>query len=304
MMRRIWYFLTDTRHLTIIGLTAMAAFFYLGAQVLELALIWALAATALMLLLVGLVWLWRRWRAKRESDLLGAAIGAQAAAEAEAESSPRDQSGAEVKAIRDSMLKAIDTIKGSKMGIVSGTRALYELPWFQVFDKGAMDDAEGREIDFRNTIIIATSNAGSAAIMQACLNQEAPPAADVLESLLRPQLIKHFKPAFLGRLKVVPYYPIPDDVLARIIELKLKRIAQRISDHHHAEFVWDDGLVDAVLTRCTEVDSGARNVDHILNGTLLPEIAEAVLEKMAQGAAIARIKVGANAKGQFKYTIK
>ena len=176
--------------------------------------------------------------------------------------------------------------------------------FFQVFDKGVMDDAEGREIDFRNTIIIATSNAGSAVIMQACLNQERPPEADALELLLRPQLIKHFKPAFLGRLKVVPYYPIPDDVLARIIVLKLERIGRRISDHHHAEFLWDDALVDAVLTRCTEVDSGARNVDHILNGTLLPEIAEAVLEKMAQGAAIARIKVGTNAKGQFKYTIK
>jgi type VI secretion system protein VasG len=176
--------------------------------------------------------------------------------------------------------------------------------FFQVFDKGVMDDAEGREIDFRNTIIIATSNAGSAAIMQACLNQERPPAADALELALRPHLVKHFKPAFLGRLKVVPYYPIADDVLAQIIALKLGRIGRRIRDHHHAEFTWDDALVEAVLARCTEVDSGARNVDHILNGTLLPEIAEAVLEKMAQGAAIGKIKVGANAKGQFKYTIK
>ena len=176
--------------------------------------------------------------------------------------------------------------------------------FFQVFDKGVMDDAEGREIDFRNTIIIATSNAGSAAIMQACLNQERPPTADALELALRPHLVKHFKPAFLGRLKVVPYYPIPDDVLAQIIALKLGRIGRRIRDHHHAEFNWDDALVEAVLARCTEVDSGARNVDHILNGTLLPEIAEAVLEKMAQGAAISKIKVGANAKGQFKYTIK
>jgi type VI secretion system protein ImpL len=133
MMRRIWYFLTDTRHLTIIGLTAMAALFYLGAQVLELALIWALAATAAMLLLAALVWMWRRWRAKRESDKLGEAIGKQA----EAESLPRDQSGAEVKAIRESMLKAIETIKGSKMGIVSGTRALYELPWYMIIGNPA-----------------------------------------------------------------------------------------------------------------------------------------------------------------------
>ncbi|RFP18357.1 type VI secretion system membrane subunit TssM [Duganella sp. BJB475] len=133
MMRRIWYFLTDTRHLTIIGLTAMAALFYLGAQVLELALIWALAATALMLLLAGAVWLWRRRRARRESEQLGAAIGAQAAAEAP----PQDQSGAEVKLIRDDMLKAIDTIRGSKMGIVSGTRALYELPWYMIIGNPA-----------------------------------------------------------------------------------------------------------------------------------------------------------------------
>jgi type VI secretion system protein ImpL len=123
MMRRIWYFLTDTRRLNIIGLTAMAAFFYLGAQVLELALIWALAATALMLLLAALIWLWRRLRARRDSDKLGEAIGTQ--------------SGAEVKAIRDSMMKAIETIKGSKMGIVSGKRALYELPWYMIIGNPA-----------------------------------------------------------------------------------------------------------------------------------------------------------------------
>jgi type VI secretion system protein VasG len=176
--------------------------------------------------------------------------------------------------------------------------------FFQVFDKGVMDDAEGREIDFRNTIIIATSNAGSAAIMQACLNEEVPPPAEELEALLRPHLVRHFKPAFLGRLKVVPYYPIPDPVLARIIALKLGRIGQRIREHHHAEFSYDEALVEAVLARCTEVDSGARNVDHILNGSLLPEIAEAVLEKMAQGVPIGKIKVGANRQGQFKYVIK
>jgi hypothetical protein len=295
-MRRIWSFLTDSRNLTIIGLTAMAALFYLGAQVLELALIWALAATAVMLALAGGVWWWRRWRAKRESDQLGEAIGRQEPS--------ADPSAAEVKAIRESMLKAIDTIKGSKLGIVSGARALYELPWFQVFDKGVMDDAEGREIDFRNTIIIATANAGSAAIMQACLNQETPPQPEALEDLLRPQLVKHFKPAFLGRVKVVPYYPIPDAVLTEIIALKLARIAQRIREQHHAEFSYEASLLEAVLARCTEVDSGARNVDHILNGTLLPEIAQAVLEKMAQEEPITRIKVGANNKGQFKYIVK
>ncbi|MBW8834735.1 MAG: type VI secretion system ATPase TssH, partial [Burkholderia sp.] len=155
--------------------------------------------------------------------------------------------------------------------------------FFQVFDKGTMDDAEGREIDFRNTLIILTSNVGSQAIMQACLNKGADelPDADALAETLRPQLYKAFTPAFLGRMKVVPYYPITDDVLAEIIELKLERIRRRIESNHKAVFEWDESLIDAVLARCTEVDSGARNVDHILNGTLLPEVAQQVLERIA-----------------------
>ena len=135
MMRRIWYFLTDTRHLTILGLIAMAALFYLGAEVLELALIWAVAATALMLAIAGLVWALRRRRARRESEQLGAAIGAQAQQDAAAPS--HDPAQAEVGAIRDSMLKAIATIKGSKMGRVSGAQALYELPWYMIIGNPA-----------------------------------------------------------------------------------------------------------------------------------------------------------------------
>lgn len=178
--------------------------------------------------------------------------------------------------------------------------------FFQVFDKGVLDDAEGREIDFRNTLIILTSNVGSSQIMQACLNKAADelPAADALADALRPVLFKSFKPAFLGRMKVVPYYPISDGVLVSIIELKLSRIRDRIAANHKADFVWDDKLVDAVLGRCTEVDSGARNVDHILNGTLLPEIAETVLARMAEGVAVERIRVSAGKNGEFKYSIK
>lgn len=178
--------------------------------------------------------------------------------------------------------------------------------FFQVFDKGVLDDAEGREVDFRNTLIILTSNVASSLMMQTCLNKDAAdlPAPAELEEAIRPALMKVFKPAFLGRLKVIPYYPISDDVLAGIIHLKLGRIQKRIKAHHKAEFVYDEALVEAVLARCTEVDSGARNVDNILNGTVLPEIAESVLAKMAEGAPIARIKVSANKQGQFKYAIK
>lgn len=178
--------------------------------------------------------------------------------------------------------------------------------FFQVFDKGVLDDAEGREIDFKNAIIILTSNVASSQMMQACLNKDASelPDPEELEALIRPQLMKTFKPAFLGRLKVIPFYPIADDVLANIIELKLGKIKKRIATNHKADFVFDDALVDAVLSRCTEVDSGARNVDNILNGTLLPEIAETVLARMAEGASISKIKVTANKQGQFKYAIK
>ncbi|MBN3723395.1 type VI secretion system ATPase TssH [Burkholderia sp. Ac-20379] len=178
--------------------------------------------------------------------------------------------------------------------------------FFQVFDKGAMDDAEGREIDFRNTLIILTSNVGSNLVMQACLNkpEEELPDPDALAETLRPALYKAFKPAFLGRMKVVPFYPISDDVLAEIIELKLERIARRIEANHKARFEWDESLVEAVLARCTEVDSGARNVDHILNGTLLPEIAGHVLERLADGTAIESIAVRASEAGEFDYTVQ
>ena len=177
--------------------------------------------------------------------------------------------------------------------------------FFQVFDKGVMDDAEGREIDFRNTLIILTSNVGSSQIMQACLNKPAAelPEADALAEALRPVLMKSFKPAFLGRLKVVPYYPISDPVLEQIIRLKLERIAQRAQANHRASFAFDDSLIDAVLARCTEVDSGARNVDHILNGSLLPELAEQTLARMAAGEKLNKIKVGADKQGRFKVLV-
>ena len=177
--------------------------------------------------------------------------------------------------------------------------------FFQVFDKGVMDDAEGREIDFRNTLIILTSNIGSQQIMQACLNKPAEelPTADALAEALRPVLYKQFKPAFLGRLKVVPYYPISDEVLEKIIHLKLNRIGARVAANHQARFDFDAKLVESVLARCTEVDSGARNVDHILTGTLLPEIAEQVLGRMAEGGHIERIKVSAAKNGDFRYSV-
>jgi type VI secretion system protein VasG len=142
--------------------------------------------------------------------------------------------------------------------------------------------------------------------MQACLNKPASerPSPEELAQLIRPSLMKHFKPAFLGRLTVVPFYPIDDEVLANIIRLKLERIKARVAANHNAAFLYDDALVNAVLARCTEVDSGARNVDTILNGTMLPEIADNVLAAMASGGGIKQIKVSATKAGKIKYAVE
>lgn len=176
--------------------------------------------------------------------------------------------------------------------------------FFQVFDKGVMDDAEGREIDFKNTVIILTSNVGTSTIMDHCLDVETVPDAAELAEILRPELQRVFKPAFLGRLAVIPYYPISDDIMHRIIELKLGKIQRRITENHRAEFRFDQSLVNAIANRCTEVDSGARNVDYILTGTLLPEISESVLAKMAEGEAISHIQVSVDEHGAFSYQIQ
>lgn len=177
--------------------------------------------------------------------------------------------------------------------------------FFQVFDKGRMEDAEGREIDFRNTFIILTSNAGASTIMQACLNQteETLPTVEALDQMIRPQLVKVFKPAFLGRLQTIPFYPINDDDLAEIIRLKLGRIVSRIDAQHQIKLTYNDAVIETILSRCTEVDSGARNVDSILNGSLLPELAQHLLSQMADGKKIDKIKVTAQKSGQFKYQL-
>lgn len=174
--------------------------------------------------------------------------------------------------------------------------------FFQVFDKGRMDDAEGRQIDFKNTIIILTSNVGTDTIMKACNYGKERPPTDQLLDLLRPELNDVFKPAFVGRTVTIPFYPISDEILSVIINLKLGKIKKRIADNHKAELEYGDDLVKLISERCTEVDSGARNVDNILTGTVLPSISEAVLEKMAKGEAIKKVKIGVK-NGELDYKI-
>ncbi|MEX0713255.1 MAG: type VI secretion system ATPase TssH, partial [Pirellulales bacterium] len=176
--------------------------------------------------------------------------------------------------------------------------------FYQVFDKGTLEDAEGREIDFKNCVILLTSNVGTDTVMKLCADPETRPEPAALAEALRPDLLKVFKPAFLGRMTVVPYYPLADDVMRQIIRLQLGRIASRLSDNHRAEFVYDDGLIAAVAGRCHEVESGARNVDHILTRTLLPELSREFLARMAEGTAISRVRVSVDPAGAFQYQIE
>ena len=151
--------------------------------------------------------------------------------------------------------------------------------FYQVFDKGMLEDGEGRVIDFKNTTILLTSNAGSSAIMQACLNHpvEEWPSAEELLDVLKPSLYKQFKPAFLGRMRIVPFFPLHDDLLARIIKHKLNKITARLKQQYDINVEYNDDLIELLLSRCTEVDSGARNIDNILNSTVLPALATEIL---------------------------
>src|SRR2546421_2546763 len=136
--------------------------------------------------------------------------------------------------------------------------------FYQVFDKGVMEDGEGRQIDFKNTILVLTTNAGTDTLMKLCADPETMPESEGLVKALKPELNKIFKPAFLGRTVIIPYFPIRDEAMKRIIRLKLGKVERRLRESHGAELQCDDALVDAVAARCTEVERGARNVDNIL----------------------------------------
>ena len=173
--------------------------------------------------------------------------------------------------------------------------------FYQVFDKGTMRDGEGRDIDFKNTVILMTSNAATDLIMKLCADPETCPDAEGLAEALHPELLDTFKPAFLGRVTLVPYFPLTDDVMRKIVELQLGRIRDRIGANHKAAFTYDEELLASIASRCTEVESGARNVDHILTRTMLPELSAEFLSRMAEEEAIAGVHVSLGEDGGFLY---
>jgi type VI secretion system protein VasG len=173
--------------------------------------------------------------------------------------------------------------------------------FYQVFDKGTLEDGEGRVIDFKNTIILMTSNLGTDIIMKLSADPETKPDAGGLAQAIRPALLKFFAPALLGRMIVVPYYPIADDIMRQIVRLKLGKVAGRMRQNHGIALEYDDTVVQQIASRCTEVESGARNVDHIVTGTLLPEVSRELLGRMVDGQSAQRLTISVDADGKFGY---
>jgi type VI secretion system protein VasG len=172
--------------------------------------------------------------------------------------------------------------------------------FFQVFDKGWMEDAEGRYIDFKNTVILLTSNVGTELIVSMCKDPELMPDPEGIAKALREPLLKKFPAALLGRLVVIPYYPLSDAMLASIVRLQLGRIAKRVEDHHKIPFSYNEDAVKLIVSRCTEVESGGRMIDAILTNTVLPEISHEFLKRTMEGMALKGVRLNAT-NGNFDY---
>jgi type VI secretion system protein VasG len=172
--------------------------------------------------------------------------------------------------------------------------------FFQVFDKGWMEDGEGRYIDFKNTIILLTTNAGSDLIMSMCKDPELTPDPESLAKAMRQPLLQIFPPALLGRLVVIPYYPLSDEMMGMIVRLQLGRIQKRVKENHKLPLEYDEEVVKLIVSRCNEVESGGRMVDAILTNTVLPHISREFLTRLVEGKPVSRVRLSV-ADGDFQY---
>ena len=174
--------------------------------------------------------------------------------------------------------------------------------FYQVFDKGSMRDGEGREINFRNTVIVMTSNLASDTITHLGMQEEDRPTPDQVREAIHKQLVDHFQPALLARMRVIPYYPLGTETMRGITEIKLGRIGRRLDEAHGVDFAYDPEVVDTIAARCTQVDAGARNIDFIINRTVLPEAARALIGRMTEDEMPAELVLGLDEDGAFTYT--
>jgi type VI secretion system protein VasG len=172
--------------------------------------------------------------------------------------------------------------------------------FYQVFDKGMMKDGQGRDIDFKNTVIVITTNAGTDLIARMCEGGRKPSIAE-LKDALHEELLKTFKPAFLGRITVLPYFPLDTDVLGRISRLKLGKVVRRMQENHKAELVFTDNLIEALAKMCVSVDTGARKVDQVIEQHILPELSAELLARNVEGEPVSRVVIDWDVRGGFVY---
>ena len=175
--------------------------------------------------------------------------------------------------------------------------------FYQVFDKGTLSDGEGREIDFRNTIVFLTSNLATDIITELGL-REPRPAVDEVTEAIRPQLSRHFKPALLGRMQIVPFFPLRPEALGGIVRLKLDKVGDRLREGQKMRFDYTGAVVEQIARRCTEVESGARNIDHIISRTLVPEISTGILHRLGDERQASALKVDVAEDGGFSYAFE
>lgn len=171
--------------------------------------------------------------------------------------------------------------------------------FYQVFDKGTLSDGEGRLIDFKNTIIFLTSNLASATIMDACSGETMPSVESLTESI-RQQLQDHFKPALLARMTIIPFYPLKGEVLNSIVQLKLKKVARRLKQNQSLNFEYAEDVVEQISSRCKDIESGARNIDHIVNKNLLPLISTRILSNIGEETEFTNLRLYIDDKGEFE----
>ncbi|MGI9282655.1 MAG: type VI secretion system ATPase TssH [Endozoicomonas sp.] len=175
--------------------------------------------------------------------------------------------------------------------------------FYNLFDKGTIKDGEGRDIDFKNCVIIMTSNAGEDAIRAIFSQVEEKPEPEVLLDNIRPHLLQSFKPAFLGRTNLIAYYPLDDENLMKISAINMHKIEKRVTEHYGAQFSYDDEVLLHIVARCQESDTGARNIENILTRSVLPELASVCLARMAEDQPISRVHIGVNDDGEFDYQL-
>lgn len=173
--------------------------------------------------------------------------------------------------------------------------------FYQVFDKGSLKDGQGRDIDFRNTLIVMTSNAGTDLIEKLCMDPETQPDAEGLAAALRPELLKVFKPAFLGRVTLVPYFPLSPEILREIVTLSLERVKSRVKSAYGVDLSWSESVNAVIASRCTEGQSGARNVESILSQTVVPTLANRMLSLMGAGEDVPNVRIDTKDDGSFVY---